>query len=691
MQLKIAVIAISALVIFFQDIYVTGSEALASDYFNYVLVIPFFMAYLVYRKRQFLSAALTLKDDKRSRQTNLLVGLCALTSSFVVYLYGSDTSSPLDYHLIALQIFFGASILMTFNRQVLKVLLVPILLTNAALPSVVQFGLGLWLDMSWLSTIPSFQVLKLFGLPVSFTTTLDAPTIVLATSGGQSTSFVVAVASSGIYSVVGFSLFAAFIAYIMGGSAFRRILLFSFAFPLLLAVNIIRLILLVAAANWFSSAAVDAYHLTSGIALVFIVTLALLAVGDRFFKLRIPVSTSKQGYCSYCSGDFKTGHNFCTNCGRFLRSRGGSFVQKDVLAILALILVVIIFASSLVPAVAFANSPTDVNLTTLTSQSALSLLPQVPGWTLSFSYRDTSIEQALKQDASLVFAYTSLNASANGNKETIFAFVQISATIHSPEASLITFPESFGYPQAKSLIDEDVQILGNPPLVGRLFVYQRASLSQPEAIMYWNVRSVFNFGSYSDYRNVQLSVYDTLPLLIASGVVKNNTDFPGIEQAFLPLARSIAQYWQPISSESTLLAVTGRWYGLMLGVPIFFGGVVVGKDALDERKETRLNRRFYEKLSAQSDKDILKSLSVAKESTVEQIVVALKKLDGREMPPQDVNHVLENAKRVGLVKQRIADKSEGPRLVWEDMTLKARKILRFSMRPISKNFRADPA
>ncbi len=130
--IKITVIVLSTLIIFFQDIYVIGSDALASDYFNYVLIIPLLSLYLVYRKRQVLSALLPHIDDEGRGYLNYILGASGLAVSLIVYLYGAYTSFPLDYHLIALQIYLLSGILLLFNRQVLKIVAFPILLISTS-------------------------------------------------------------------------------------------------------------------------------------------------------------------------------------------------------------------------------------------------------------------------------------------------------------------------------------------------------------------------------------------------------------------------------------------------------------------------------------------------------------------------------------------------------------------------------
>ena len=413
--IKLAVIAISTLIIFFQDIYIIGSDALASDYFNYVLIIPFLSFYLIYRKRRMLSAVLRLKDDGTRGYLNLALGFSGLTISLIVYLYGAYTSFPLDYHLIALQVFLLSRLLLFFNRQAVRIVAFPILLISTALPSAIQFGLGLWQGLSWSSAYVSFLILNRIGIHSVFTTISDAPTIQLTTASGSVFSFVVGVASSGAYSVVGFTLFAFFVAYIAKGSILRRGILFALGYPLLLLLNILRLVIIIGAAYDWGILAFNIFHFTSGIVLVFGVTLLLLALGEKVFKLQFFSLAQQKSACSYCSQEFGVGHSFCMNCGSFLRSAKTVFSRRDVLSLFTLLFAILIFMSTLEPAVATANTPSLVDLSSLTPQNVLLLLPQIHGWNLTFVARDTQIEEILQQDAASIFVYTDQNSSDGSN------------------------------------------------------------------------------------------------------------------------------------------------------------------------------------------------------------------------------------------------------------------------------------
>ena len=668
LQIKLALISIFVLLIFFQDIYIMGSEALVSDYYNYILVIPFFIAYLVYLKRKMLSAVMPLKDRG---YLNQVVGFSAIALALVMYLYGSGTPNALDYHLIALQIFTGSSILLLFNRQTLKLLAVPIILVSAALPSAVNLGLSFWLGMSWASALPAFKVLKALGFPVSFTVTVDAnaPTIVLSPPHGQAIPFVVGVASSGIYSVIGFALFAVFIAYISRGPLWKRVLLFVTAFPLLLAINILREIILVAVANWWGIAAFNVFHFSSGIVLVAIVTFVLLVIGERVFKIQIIPTFLRRKSCIYCEAEAHAGKAFCSNCGRFLKSFPTRIASKDVIIFIALALIALIFLASLVPAFAQTSNPTNADIRTISATSdppATRLLPTIPGWNLTFVGRDIQTQDQLEADAVLSYLYVN---DANPSF-SVATNIIVSDTQHTPETSLILYARVFGTPLATQLQDGGIRILNNPIIEGTFFAY--IYQGKTAANLYWTTQTGFNLGSFYDTRNIQFQLYigDT-SYLAQIGVIHNSTDFSTLKALLLPLAKDIATYWKPLGSTSTTQVVISQWatpLGLLAVLPAIAYG---GNAYFTSLSRTRSAKKLLAKMS-QRDKGlatIITSLQLANRGnppTVEAIVASYKDQTKENITLEEALQGLNYAELVGIVKSGVKDVNGEPTMVWKN-------------------------
>jgi exosortase/archaeosortase family protein len=690
LEIRISLIAIVAIVIFYQDIYIIGSDALASSYYNYVLIIPFLSAYLIYRERKLLAAVMPLRDDKERSKVNLVAGISSLVAALIMYLYGSGTTYALDYHLLAILVFVGSSILLLFNRRTLWLLTPPLLLFAAAIPSLTQFGLSFWLALSWLSVVPAQWLLAhLIGLNVVITLpSQNIPTLFLTTSSGSTYSFAVGVASSGVYSVVGFTLFAAFLGYISKGALWKKVLLFVLGYPLLVVINILREVILVSVANIWGDFAFNVFHATSGIVLVFIVVFFMLVLGDRALRLDFfgaLNNAKKTTSCTFCNEkEYSQSNGFCVNCGRFIQSISRKFSSRDIYAIATILIISIIFVATLAPAVATASAPTKVPIQSISASNADSLLPQVQGWNLNFVERDTFVQDALDQDAALVYNYVqnTSGTTPNAHPLNLYVTIQVAAGgMHTPEASLIVYPVLFGHPGVQTLTDGDVQILSDPYLVGTFFVYQQSGSTQ--AYIYWITRAAFNFGSYYDFRNVEISVWQNTSFLASVGVIPSATNLTAIKQVFLPLAQVIAKFWQPASSNSIVQTIVQRWSVLLVGLAIFPALVVEGQD-LDKQKSRKASVKLALRSLTNGNTVLLDSLSQAYtrngESTfgmrrgrkipptLEQILAIYKAKTGKQVPPLEALKELTYLEHIGLVRREIiSDNNNEPVEVWRRM------------------------
>ena len=81
----IKIIALFSLVAVFyhRDFIIIGNEAVRSEFTSYMLAIPFLLAYIIYRKRKVLSAAMNFKEQKGTPELNPdeIVGFALCLSS----------------------------------------------------------------------------------------------------------------------------------------------------------------------------------------------------------------------------------------------------------------------------------------------------------------------------------------------------------------------------------------------------------------------------------------------------------------------------------------------------------------------------------------------------------------------------------------------------------------------------------
>ena len=112
--------------------------------------------------------------------------------------------------------------MLLFNRETMKQLLFPIvfLFFLMPLPSEIIYNIGA--QLSILSSNLAFMMLQILGLPVSMSSEYGTPAIILTQEAGTQISFTVDLACSGIYSLLGFFIFAIFLAYIVRDKTWKK-------------------------------------------------------------------------------------------------------------------------------------------------------------------------------------------------------------------------------------------------------------------------------------------------------------------------------------------------------------------------------------------------------------------------------------------------------------------------------------
>jgi len=667
---KLLAILVSLLAIYWQDLDLVFREAVVNDFMSYILVIPFIFVYIVYRKRKILKAVSSLDrvGEQRAIWTSQVVtGITLFTISFLIYFFGSYTSHALEYHLLSFPLFLAGSIVLIFNMQTLKMLLFPIAILFFIQPYLIQLVNPFWSDLSWISSTASYTLLRAIGIPAEFTTVIGVPTIEVTTIDGTVLPFTVGVASSGLNSFMGFSVFSIFVVYVLREPLWKRVTLMLAGYPILLLLNTLRITIILGLAYQWGIAVAEVFHLTGGIVLIFIGTLILLVVGEKIWKVKIRPTKPRLYDCDYCNKSLRTGNNFCISCGRFLRNVSHAINRQYTLKMAFLILTTFLFLLVQSPPIVLAKSPTEIDLTTITAEETEQLLPSIPDWDLEYLYRDTRVEDILKQDAALLFTYISQNTEDSSSLGYVYVGVQISTGRHTWEASLVTWPASHGYPTATMFDQRDIQILQEPPLTGRFLAFQRQNSNRTEAVLYWFERVPFKISSVWEMRNVQISILAYTEELANAGLITNSNDFTDVENLYLPLAQSIANYWQPIKTSSyitTLISNHGDKILYISGV-LLTGTIILY--ALERRRERKANENTYRKLSTSyaASIEIVQETEQTRMPTLANIAATSIERNGQAVDTEQLLKSLSEIEKTGLIKKSVISKQDEPIQVWK--------------------------
>jgi exosortase len=656
--LKAAVIAASVLTLYFQDIIIIFSDALQDEATSYILVIPLLFLYFIYRKRKMLHAVIPHENTAQPRSIrdfSTLSGVLLSATAVLLYGYGSYTFTPLEYHLATLPMFATGLILIFFNPQTLRQAAFPIafLLFLTPPPSEVLYKLGSTLSV--VSSEASNAAVSLLGIKSTISNEFGNPSITITRPDHTTAGFTVDIACSGIYGLIGFFVFAAFVAYITRDKAWKKATIFLLGLPIVYLLNIIRITtILLIGYQYGEQLALQAFHLLGGWALIFLGTIILLAVTEKAFKMRIFTRKLQADPCPKCNSHATTPtESFCTNCGKLLKYPQIPITRTDIAKITALMLVVVLLLSIQAPVFALTRSPAQIVIETPQGeQGNTEILPQMPGYALEFVARDTEFEKAAEQNASLVYAY--INEQTG---ETVWVAVEVASThtsLHGWEVCLISWPQAHRYQPSVTQLDlRDVQILQNPPIIARYFAFEYTEYNQPQVVLYWFETSIFNVSGAFQQSYVKIS------LITYPNTGQNITD---AESRLMPFAVAIANHWQPMKTWAQITIFLSQNSGLLATTTTILLVTAIFLRIRKMRTWRTQSNKTYQKLS-RGDKQIIDAIH-RKEKTMSLTFQDIAETQ-QETTKQELYDKLAQFSKAGLVSEQTSNQQDEPIRTWK--------------------------
>jgi len=658
--LSAIMVPLMILIVYSRDLSILSNEAIHSEAVTHIVLIPFLISYILYKKRDAVRATFALEKLRlRSRSPFLteVVGLTLCLSAFLLNWYGSYTFYPLEYHLASLPLLVTGIVLVLFNLKTLTALIFPILFLLFLIPPPSEITYTAGALIANFNTQASYTLLKTFGLPVVLQSTYGPPTIAIDTPSGAPMLFAVDLPCSGIYSLIAFVMFATFLAYIIRGSLIKKAGLFLLGFVILQILNIIRISTIVAIGHWLGEEiAMTVFHVATGWLLIFSGILLLLLIAEKLWHLQIFGGSNEIPSCSKCNTSLKNQEPFCSNCGKFLKNLNlrisGRFWIKITALVVGLFLVTL---SIQAPVFAFAQG---ITFTNPNLEVTTEVFPEFAGYQLKFLYRDFDYEKMAHQDASLLYAYIPLNVSANS---TVYVDIGVASSItnlHSWEVCWVTLQTARGYPPLVSVLNSrDVQIMENPPIIARYFVFKSPD-DYTQVTLYWYERALFNTGLTVEQKYVRISL-----IILAT----NPTAYHKHQEELLTFAQSIAAYWEPLKVQS-LVSLSVPLMQFLLVASILFIIITGTAQYTREWRKKRNNLRIFEKFAPPSEKLLFQTIKKVNEetkATTEKIAHALEQATGKPPESDELIHMLNHLQENGLVEIDIANIRDNPQLIWK--------------------------
>lgn len=663
---KIVTLLVSALVMFYQDLAIVTVDALQSEFMSYILAVPLLLVYLIYRKRKIIRATITLEPEptRQPLRRSWILGALMFPIAFLFYSYGSYTFTPLEYHMFTLPIFITASILILFNTHTLRQLAFPILFLFFLVPPPSEIIYAIGTSLSEVSTHSACAIMNLFGYVVAISAEYGNPVIVVTQPSGTTLTFMIDIACSGVYSLMGFLLFATFIVYIARGKLWKRATTFIVGFPLIYLLNILRIITIVFLGYQYNMEfAMDVFHLLGGWILIFIGTLLLLVASEKI--LGIQLFTKKNVVsCSHCNQIFDSNEKFCQACGRLLKHVNARLTERDLLRIFSLIMSTILVVSIQGPVFALTRGPADI-LTQIAAEQepTTEILPQMHGYTLSFIVRDKLFEERTGQDASLAYAY--FPHEGESSRYIIWVSLEIAparSCLHRWEVCLITVPTAYGRKPDATFVDlRDIQLVENPPIIARFFVFQHTKSNSTEAVLYWFETTIFSTNATLEQKHVKIGLI-VYPVEIE--------DLQEIERQLIAFGIAIADYWQPLKTWSPIALLMSQNGAYLVTLSATTLGCILVVNVISNKSEKRTNRKALKKLSTH-DQRILEAIRQTQKRTIpstSNVTLTFSALNGENLDNMNSLELipkLDSLKQVGIIKKEIISQQDEPIQVWK--------------------------
>ncbi len=672
LTLKISTLVFGIIVFYLQDLSMIFHDALYNESTSHILLIPLIFAYLIYRKRKMLRTAISTESGNRSGNTKhaaILSGILLCTIAILLYWYGSYTFTPLEYHILTLPFFAAGFTLVLFNPQTLRQAVFPIAFLAFLTPPPSDILQNLGSALSVTSAEISNWFVNLLGINSTISGEYGTPAINIIRPDHTPMSFTVDIACSGIYSLIGFLIFAAFIAFIVRDKLWKKTAIFILGLPLIYLLNILRITLIVLIGyQWGQQLALDLFHLLGGWVLIFIGTLILLTTAEKAFKTRIFTGKRPQDTCPACTPNAMAQTAYCASCGRLAKYPLIRFRKSDAAKILAAALAIGLLMSIQAPVFALTQGPAQILVQTPSGeQGNTEILPQMPGYTTQFLFRDKEFENVSGQDLSLIYEYTPQDQS----KKPVWVAVEIAETrghLHAWELCLVSWPQTRGYqPEVNQLDLRDVMILENPPIIARYFAFEYKNDNQTQLVLYWFESTVFTIDNASAQKQVKLSLiaYPDKP-----------EDIQNMEEQLLPFATAMVGYWQPIrtwSAIAMLISHSGMSLTVFTAATLV---VLVILYAFQLKEQRKANAIAYAKLSEPNQQvvDIIQKTEKWTTPTMDKIQRACQETTMEPIDSTQLEQKLAELEKTGVIRSAIVSRQDEPTLTWKtQITFSIRK------------------
>jgi len=654
--LKIITMLFSVIGIYFHDLSLIFADALQYEASSHVLILPVLITYLIYRKRKIIIA--NIQNDEivihQKKLFNITAGFLLCLIALMIYFYGSQTFTSLEYHILTLPVFVSGLIMIMFNPKTLREIIVPVGFTFFFVPppSVILNNLGFVLSVG--STAIANAIVNVLGIKSSISIETGTPIINLIGPGNQPISFAIDVACSGIYSLIAFLVFSIFVAYIVRDKTWKKISIFLIGFPIIYVLNIIRISTIILIGHQFGpNLALDIFHQLGGWVFLFIGTIILLVITEKALKVNLfgkkTLNTKNSKDLSWIR------QQYYILTGKTLEETKKKIRIIDASKIICLIIITISIIAIQSPLFTPTQGPATILVQSNEKQQGnVALFPSIENYTLKFSYRDIDFEEISGQDFSLVYECKSQN-EADLKINLMLEVADTVSPLHRWESCLVRAQIILGKEPVSVLDLKDVKLLENPIIMGRYFAFYQNDRIQ--LVLYWYEKALFSLNDNIEEKHVKIS----LVLFFDDPEKLSN-----MEDKLLPVAQSIVSYWRTSNTWNVILLVlsANSFHLALIFVFMFIALLIVNSiQTMNKRKK---NNVVYQKLS-DINKLVVDSVKKTQNSmipTLDNIAMTFNKKLNQDVTKDQLLKYIIQLEKLELIKNQIINNQDEPVQTW---------------------------
>jgi len=346
------------------------------------------------------------------------------------------------------------------------------------------------------------------------------------------------------------------------------------------------------------------------------------------------------------------------DCGKILKTNPSRLSLRDTIKTIFIITITISLLFIQVPVFALTEGAAEVFTQGQTGTQTTKILPEIEGYDVRFVYRDTEFEEISDQNASLIFQYSPETSS----NQMVWVGLEIGPTkgqLHPWEICLITSPQSQGEEVRVDQLDlRDIHLIDNPPITARYFAFQSKNSDETQVILYWYTRSIFKTGEEYQQKWTKISVIQ---------YTYNPEEYPNIEEELLPIAKAIADYWQPITNWSWIsLTIAKNGPTMITTTAALLIGVLTTALYLETKKKNNA-KHIYSQISEPEDRNIIDSIKALEKeiATETKIASKYKEITGKNINPEILYNKLIEAEESNIIKKKIININDEPYLTWK--------------------------